>query len=85
MHRKYGSKELIDLLSSLGFSETYKEVQRYEYSITKHSSPDLDDNKFAQFIFDNADFNVHTLDGHNTFHSMGGIKCITPAGTDNNR
>lgn len=33
---------------------------------------------FSQFVFDNADVNVCTLDGYNTFHSMGGIQCITP-------
>ena len=81
VHRKYGLKELIDLVSTFGFSETYKAVKKYEYSISKHSSPDLDDDKFVQFIFDNADFNVLTLDGHNTSHSIGGNKCITPAGT----
>ena len=43
-------------------------------------SPSYDLNGFVQFVFDNADFNVHTLDGHNTFHSMGGIACVTPAG-----
>ena len=32
-----------------------------------------------QFAFENADFNTNTLDGHNTFHTMGGIKCVTPA------
>ncbi len=32
-------------------------------------------------MFDNADFSVNTIDGHNTFHSMGGIACVTPAGT----
>lgn len=31
-----------------------------------------------QFVFDNADVNVNTLDGENTFHEMGGIMCITP-------
>ncbi|KYM95812.1 hypothetical protein ALC62_13539 [Cyphomyrmex costatus] len=34
--------------------------------------------KFVQFIFDNADHNVNTLDGHNTFHAMGGIMAVTP-------
>ncbi|ELT88628.1 hypothetical protein CAPTEDRAFT_216340 [Capitella teleta] len=32
---------------------------------------------FFQFVFDNADFNVVTISGHNTFHSMGGIGCVT--------
>ena len=32
MHRYYASRQLIDLLSSLGISATYKETLRYEYS-----------------------------------------------------
>jgi hypothetical protein len=28
---------------------------------------------FSQFIFDNADVNIETLDGKNTFHALGGI------------
>ncbi|CAH2107274.1 unnamed protein product [Euphydryas editha] len=32
-----------------------------------------------QFVFDNVDFNVFTIDGLNTLHVMGGIKCITPS------
>ena len=39
---------------------------------------------FVQFVFDNADFNVNTLNGKNTFHSMGGIACMTPGGTEDN-
>ena len=26
--------------------------------------------------------NVNTIDGHSTFHSMGGIACVTPSGTE---
>lgn len=33
---------------------------------------------FSQFVFDNADHNVNTIDGFQTFHAMGGIQCITP-------
>ncbi|KAJ8884963.1 hypothetical protein PR048_011159 [Dryococelus australis] len=29
--------------------------------------------------FDNANFNTKTMTGHNTFHSMGGVRCSTPA------
>lgn len=42
-------------------------------------SPLSIDSSFSQFIFDNADFNTQTIDGHNTFHAMGGIHCISPA------
>jgi len=34
------------------------------------------------FVFENADFYIQTLAGHGTFHSMGGIKCATPASRD---
>ena len=77
IHRKYGSKELIGLLNNVGFSESYVEVQRYEYSLFADMPDSVSEQGFAQFVFDNADFNIRTIDGHNTFHSMGGIKCIT--------
>lgn len=38
----------------------------------------LKEPSFLQFTFDNADFNVSTLDGLGTFHAMGGIQIITP-------
>lgn len=36
------------------------------------------ENAFAQWVFDNADFNTRTLDGHGTFHAMGGVVCVYP-------
>ncbi|KYN50525.1 hypothetical protein ALC57_00165 [Trachymyrmex cornetzi] len=39
----------------------------------------INGDRFVQFIFDNADHNVNTLDGRNTFHAMGGIMCVTPS------
>ncbi|KAJ8885002.1 hypothetical protein PR048_011198 [Dryococelus australis] len=32
----------------------------------------------VQYVGDNADINVHTLDGNNTLHVMGMIKIVTP-------
>ena len=40
--------------------------------------PAIHPDSLKQFVFDNADFNVRTLDGYGTFHSMGGIMCIAP-------
>lgn len=77
LHRKYGSKALVDILCNLGVSVPYKEVLKYERSVTSEESTRIEDG-YVQFVFDNADYNVHTLDGHNTFHVMGGIACITP-------
>jgi hypothetical protein len=50
----------------------------FEVSAIMRPPLDIDDKSFSQFVFDNADFNTQALDGHNTFHAMGGIHCITP-------
>lgn len=80
IHRRYGSRELVDILNSLGLAANYREIQRYEYSLMS-DEPSYNIDGFAQFVFDNADINACTLDGKNTFHSMGGIACVTPGGT----
>lgn len=36
------------------------------------------ENAFIQFVHDNADWNVETLDGKGTFHSLGGCETIIP-------
>lgn len=77
LHRKFGSKVLIDTLCNMGVCVPYQEVLRYERSVTCQENTRIE-NGYVQFVFDNADYNVHTLDGHNTFHVMGGIACITP-------
>lgn len=81
MHKKYGSKALIDSLSNVGLCASYGETLRIEASIV--NDPNIhayELNKiFAQFIFDNADVNMATLDGKNTFHAMGGLKVVTPS------
>ena len=80
IHRKYASRELIDILSSMSFSDNYREVQKLSSVYSLESEPNYDLSKFTQFVFDNADINIATLTGHDTFHSMGGIACITPPG-----
>ena len=34
----------------------------------------VDPQSYIQFVYDNADYNIATLGGHYTSHSMGGIK-----------
>ena len=34
--------------------------------------------QFVQYVADNVDHNIRTLDGNNTFHGMGMIAAITP-------
>lgn len=75
LHHVFGSKWLIEELSSLGFSITYNEVQLFKQSILQQqtlqslSPPPLP--TLGQFIADNADSNIRTLDGTGTFHGMG--------------
>ena len=80
VHRKYGSRELVDILNSLGFPDDYKEVQRLNRAFVVSGEPEYNLQNFTQFVFDNADFNVATLTGHDTFHAMGGIAAVTPSG-----
>ncbi|GBN05256.1 hypothetical protein AVEN_116386-1 [Araneus ventricosus] len=77
LFQKYGSRRLIDTLSYIGFCSSYTEAMLFEVSAIMRSPLHIDDKAFSQFVFDNADFNKQTLDGHNTFHAMGGIHCIT--------
>jgi len=79
LHRKYDSENLINMLHAFGFCCSYEEARRYQWSALYGSSPfPTNDDAFVQFVFDNADHNVKSLDGHGTFHSMGSIKCVTP-------
>ena len=34
--------------------------------------------QFVQYVADNVDHNIRTLDGNDTFHGMGMITAITP-------
>lgn len=65
-------------MDSLGFSCSYKETLKYQTATCLAEPPQLNDGVFLQMVFDNADINVRTLDGHNVFHAMGGIICASP-------
>ncbi|KAJ8878927.1 hypothetical protein PR048_019530 [Dryococelus australis] len=67
LYRKYGSKNLVNILS----------IQLLEMSTILHTQFNMN-GSFSQFVFDNADFNVCTINGLNTFHAMGGIRCTAP-------
>lgn len=69
---------MISIFNSLGNSCSYNEVRRYEASVTMQKELKIDIDAFVQFVYDNADFNVDTLDGKFTFHNLGGIMIITP-------
>ncbi len=82
MHHHFASKFLIDSLSEHGFCRPYHEVQKFESNAAVSQQtdiPDSDPGDFIQYMADNVDHNIRTIDGSNTFHGMGIIATITPA------
>ena len=80
MHHLYGSKYLIETLNNMEFCPSYAEVQRFEISAASCRGTDLDlsNGQFVQYVADNVDHNIGTLDGHKTFHGMGIMAAVTP-------
>ncbi|KYM94341.1 hypothetical protein ALC62_15043 [Cyphomyrmex costatus] len=78
LYHRYGSKDLIDILSSLGLCASYTKVSLFQASAINFQTEPIMQKCFGQFAFDNADHNVCTFDGFNTFHCMGGIQIIVP-------
>ena len=67
---------LVHILTKLGFSTGYNKAQLFEAICMKSTIPTVLADSFIQFVFDNADFDVHTIDGFHTFHSMGATECV---------
>lgn len=78
IYRKCGSKLIIDILSKLGTCATYHSVQLHEASTIMDPPKFNLNNAIVQFLFDNTDHNVATLDGHKSFHCLAGIAVYTP-------
>jgi len=78
IYKKYGSKDLLDIISTLGFCSSYNSIRLFEMSCIQHPPKIVMQNSFCEFVFDNADVNIDTIDGLNTFHAMGCIQCLTP-------
>ena len=65
---------LIDMLHTFGLCCFYDEAICYQASLLNDESPFPDNEEaFAQFVYVNADWNVFSLDGNKSFHSMGEI------------
>jgi len=79
MQRKYGSRHPIDIIATMGFCSPYQELHQYLQCVMDTPPPEVDRKAFLQFVLDNADVNVRTLDGLGTLHATGGIRCVTPA------
>ena len=59
---------------------SYEEITRYKKSVIASKEEGTEnrlDDKFTQWIGDNTDRNVRTIDGKNTFHGMGIIALET--------
>jgi hypothetical protein len=82
LHHHFASKFLIDTLHTLGFCSSYTEVLKFQSSAAVTQGTDIlgfAPDRFIQFVADNVDHNIRTLDGFNTFHGMGIIAGLTPA------
>ena len=84
MHHHFASRYLIDILNEqwARVCSSYHEVQRFERNAALTSGidvPNFTDLDHIQYIADNVDHNVCTLDGLNTFHGMEMLGTITPA------
>ncbi|CAH1107833.1 unnamed protein product [Psylliodes chrysocephalus] len=77
LHCDFGSRLLVDELYRLGFSISYDEVLKYLQSAIIDKTPNFQvpTGHFCQWIADNVDHNIATIDGQNTFHGMGIIMC----------
>jgi hypothetical protein len=77
MDHVFGSKFLISELARLGLSISYDEVIRFKQSVLSSialgdvSNETLSSASFTQWVADNVDHNIRTIDGYGTFHGMG--------------
>ena len=76
MFRGYTFKSLLEVLSNLGFISSYNEAVRYQSSATQYCPSEINTYAHLQYVFNNADYSLHILDGHGTFYSMGGLVCV---------
>ena len=65
----------------------YNEVHRFEQNAVLSygtNTPNYS-SQFVQYVADNADHNIRTLDGNDTFHGMGMIAIVTPGTKNSNQ
>lgn len=82
LDNKYGHRDLIDLLYTLGFSSSYSECSLYKRNAAVVQGVDkseMPSGSLLHLIADNVDHNACTLDGENVVHMMGQMGAITPA------
>ena len=88
LHHQFASRFLIDSLNKHGFCCSYSEVTKFGRNAAVTNGTDISDltaGHFVQYVADNVDHNVRTIDGMGTFHGMGMIAAITPPIKNNQR
>ena len=80
LHSQYASYNLIESLHAMGLCCSFKTARKYEKSATITFGTDVPegDKSFIQYIADNVDQNICTIDGNGTFNGMGIIAAVTP-------
>lgn len=79
LYRKYASKEGIEVLNALGFSSSYNEISNFERSTVLCQNISFDSDAVFQIGSDNADMNIDTIDGKNSFHVLGNLLMVCPS------
>ena len=80
LHHSFCSRFLVNSLHKLGFCSSYQEVLRHSQNAAVSQGTDLPGytGGFIQYVADNVDHNLCTLDREGTFHGMGIIATVTP-------
>ena len=74
LDHKFGSKWLTNEVYKLGFSISPSEIARFKQSVIANKDSSIEvmlKGSFGQWVADNVDHDVCTLDGKDTFHGMG--------------
>lgn len=79
IHRRTASRYIVDILNAFGFSLSYQEIMKMQKCAATEPQRKKLESAYIQHSWDNADINIRTLNGHGTWHSMGGLECVTPS------
>ena len=82
-----GSRYVVYELSRLGFSVSSDEITQFKQSVMQSQpcnplSDECYPSKFTQWVVDNVDHNLSSLDGRGTFRGMGIIAVSSRAGNE---
>lgn len=80
LHHSFAS--LVSTIKNLGFCSSYSERQRFESNAAVSQGLNIPGDlsqSFIQYVADNVDHNLRTLDGNNTFHGLCIICGISPS------